>query len=706
LGDAAWETPTNLTPSDQDFYLNDRTGRGFNAVLIEAIEHKFTANKPPLDFASNLPFSKRLDGATYSGSPNGTTTPAGNAGQYGADPYSDIHAQAPDFTYPTLAHWTQMDTFISLCASKGVAVFLFPAYVGYAGADEGWMAEMVENDAVLGTGGFGAQPWSDATKSKLWNYGAWVAQHYASFTNIVWVMGGDFGTGIGGPLSTAQAKAIANLVAGMKSVANQKSHLWTAHWGRGSLGTDLAQFAPSIDLQSVYANASAASQARSGYASAPTKPTFEIEDYYEGNPKSGEPNRVFQWGSFLGAIAGQFYGNEAVWPYASSWKSAMDSQGAKDMAILNGFIRSLAWQNLVPSGLAGTKTIVVANGGSGDTDTIACAADAGATAVCYVPPGWSAGSFTVDSTVMGAPYRARWFDPTNGAFTSIASGLANTGTHAFSPPGKNGAGATDWALVLDLAGNASGKAPTIAQPAAASLAMDGKTASLSVLGADDGGEAALTYTWATIGAAPAPVAFSVNGTNAAKSAIATFSKAGSYTLQATITDADANSVTSSVAVTIAGADSIEMGAATILPLDDSGNAGWLSAQQTSLAEAATLESLSFYVATPAGQLRLGLYDASGSGGGPGNKLAETGELTVTSSGWLSADVLSGVLLQPGTYWLVFFGSDDGLHSRKAPPGGGASRYYKTSYGALPAVFDDALATSDTVEWSLYATLTP
>ena len=52
-----------------------------------------------------------------------------------------------------------------------------------------------------------------------------------------------------------------------------------------------------------------------------------------------------------------------------------------------------------------------------------------------------------------------------------------------------------------------------------------------MLGADDAGEAALTYTWSTTGTPPAPVTFSVNGNNAAKNTTATFTKAGSYNIQ-------------------------------------------------------------------------------------------------------------------------------------------------------------------------------
>src|SRR6185295_3430936 len=100
-------------------------------------------------------------------------------------------------------------------------------------------------------------------------------------------------------------------------------------------------------------------------------------------------------------------------------------------------------------------------------------------------------------------------------------------------------------------GVTSGTPPTVATAAAANPnPVSGTTSALSVLGADDGGESALTYTWATTGMPPAAVGFSANGTNAAKNTTATFSKAGSYTLQATIRDAGNLTVTSSVSVTV------------------------------------------------------------------------------------------------------------------------------------------------------------
>ncbi|HYG76614.1 MAG TPA: Calx-beta domain-containing protein, partial [Planctomycetota bacterium] len=93
--------------------------------------------------------------------------------------------------------------------------------------------------------------------------------------------------------------------------------------------------------------------------------------------------------------------------------------------------------------------------------------------------------------------------------------------------------------------------PTVATPASATPnPVTAKTTNLSVLGADNNGEAALVYTWSTTGTPPAAVTFSVNNANSAKNTVATFSKAGSYTLRATIKDANNGTVTSDVVVNV------------------------------------------------------------------------------------------------------------------------------------------------------------
>ena len=94
--------------------------------------------------------------------------------------------------------------------------------------------------------------------------------------------------------------------------------------------------------------------------------------------------------------------------------------------------------------------------------------------------------------------------------------------------------------------------PTIAQHATATSNPITSSAStnLSVLGADDGGEANLTYTWAVSGTTPGPVAFSANGTNAAKNVVATFSMPGSYNLAVSVMDSGGLTVSDTVTVNV------------------------------------------------------------------------------------------------------------------------------------------------------------
>ena len=138
----------------------------------------------------------------------------------------------------------------------------------------------------------------------------------------------------------------------------------------------------------------------------------------------------------------------------------------------------------------------------------------------------------------------------SGLGTVDGNGLYTAGTTAGGPytVSAQAGSVTGTATVSVVVPNA---APTIATPAAASPSpVTGSTTALSVLGADDNGEANLSYTWATTGTPPAAVTFSANGTNAAKSSTATFTKAGSYTLQVTVKDQGNLTVTSAVTITV------------------------------------------------------------------------------------------------------------------------------------------------------------
>jgi alpha-L-arabinofuranosidase len=120
--------------------------------------------------------------------------------------------------------------------------------------------------------------------------------------------------------------------------------------------------------------------------------------------------------------------------------------------------------------------------------------------------------------------------------------------------------------VLDLGRAPSGTAgPTITKAASASPSpVTGKTTVLSVTATDPSGNAGLIYTWATTGTPPAAVTFSANGSNAASSTTATFSAAGSYSFQVTVSDPGGYIATSSVTVSVnQSLSSIKVSPATV-----------------------------------------------------------------------------------------------------------------------------------------------
>ncbi len=93
-GDTAWSIFVDIPLADINTFLSTITSQGFNAVSGSAIEHHYTTVKPPKERGGNLPFTKRLDGATYTGSPNGTTGASGTQGQFAGDNYSSISTLA------------------------------------------------------------------------------------------------------------------------------------------------------------------------------------------------------------------------------------------------------------------------------------------------------------------------------------------------------------------------------------------------------------------------------------------------------------------------------------------------------------------------------------------------------------------------------------------------------------------------------------
>lgn len=177
-------------------------------------------------------------------------------------------------------------------------------------------------------------------------------------------------------------------------------------------------------------------------------------------------------------------------------------------------------------------------------------------------------------------------------------------------------------------------------------------------------------------------------------------------LQVRFTVTDATGLTGSGTTTLdvqaSATQPVNYGETAIMSGADSGNGNLLLAQNAVFAKSGTLQSLSFYVTNVGGQLRLGVYDASGPNGGPGALKAQTNAFTPIV-GWNTQAVVAPVTLAAGTYWLAYHPQSGALGFRDGQTAGVVGRFYSHTFGALPATFAASPNTTN-AHWSLYATM--
>ncbi len=149
-------------------------------------------------------------------------------------------------------------------------------------------------------------------------------------------------------------------------------------------------------------------------------------------------------------------------------------------------------------------------------------------------------SATTDSlgnyTLVGVPAGAHTLTPTLSGYAFVPATLAITVSTA------NLTGKDFSTTVVNLP-------PTVVTAASATPSpVTATSTQLSVLGSDDSGEPALTYSWNVVGSYP--VSFSANATNAAKTSTVTFTGAGTYTFECLIQDPGGLTARSSVMVQV------------------------------------------------------------------------------------------------------------------------------------------------------------
>ena len=411
-GDSPWDLMVQLTKSDTERYLEDRRQKGYTAIIAELMEKKYSDN-PPYNKEGNAPF----------------TTPG-------------------DFSTPNEAYFVHIDWVLSKAAEKGILVFLFPCFLGYDAGTDGWWAEVNANGAT-----------------KCRNYGRYLGNRYKSFKNVIWIHGGDYSP----PPGSAGESYVLEILLGIKDSDPTKLH--TFHGRRYTTALDQAAFTSYMDLDAVYPGDDLA-KAQPGdpyqgslkaYHRTNFKPHFLIEARYESvsgadeggtyTADRGRLRRQAYWANLSGST-GHFFGNHPVWPLRPGWDGprGIGSPGNQDMERLRPVFASRAWHTLLPDQ---NHTVVTAGYGVfGQSDYVTAGRTGdGSLVMAYVPPtGTEKRTLTVDMTRLSGRVEAKWFNPANGAYKTVAgSPFENSGSRNLTTPGDNGTGTNDWVLVLEIA---------------------------------------------------------------------------------------------------------------------------------------------------------------------------------------------------------------------------------------------------------------
>jgi hypothetical protein len=401
LGDAPQALIVNVTEADAEMYLADRSVRGFNTLWVNLLCTTYTGGRP--------------DGSTLDGTlPFNRTLPASSSYDLGS---------------PNAEYFAHVDRIIDLAADHGLMILLDPIETG------GWLTTMRDNGI-----------------SRCRDYGRFLGSRYRDFDNILWMSGNDF-QGWRDPANDAVVREVA-----LGILETDPRHLHTLELDYlVSSSLDDATWIPILGLNATYTYYPTYARLRYDYNRPYHLPSFMVEANYEFESLQGPVTtapilRKQEYWTMTSGVAGQLYGNGYVWPFLNGWQQHLATPGAIQIGYLKTFFEPRAWWALVPD----TSHVVVTagygthsdHGYVADNDYLTAArTDDGQLVVAYTPV---IRTFTVDMAQLSDPATARWFDPSNGTYSTIpGSPLPNAGSLDFTPPGDNSDGDGGWVLILE-----------------------------------------------------------------------------------------------------------------------------------------------------------------------------------------------------------------------------------------------------------------
>jgi hypothetical protein len=397
VGDAPQAMVGNLSVNDAAYFIADRAQYGINALWVNLLCDGYTACN--------------ADGTTFDGIAP-FTTPG-------------------DLSTPNPVYFNRAAAMLKLAAAKGMVVLLDPAETG------GWLS-VLENNGV----------------DKARAYGRFLGRRFKDFPNIIWMSGNDFQS-----WRNAADDAVVSAVAkGIRDADTNHIHtIELDYYVIASL--DDKVWRPIVGLDAVYTYRPTYAKELSEYRRTQFKPTFLVEANYEFEHNGGTDGgstqnlRRQEYWTALSGTTGQLYGSHYSWTLNGDWKNNLDTIGILQLSWMNQLFAARDWYDLVPDRDHQVLTHGFGHFSKTDsitTDTYATAASTpdGKLGMAYLP---SIRKVTIDMSKFSGPVTARWFDPTNNGFTTIAgSPFRNSGDKHFTPPGNNSAGDGDWVLDLEV----------------------------------------------------------------------------------------------------------------------------------------------------------------------------------------------------------------------------------------------------------------
>lgn len=382
IGDTFWLF-SKLTRDQRIQLLDDRQSKGFNVVMIRVGMGNEKVNEP-------IGFNENLE--------------------------------------PIESHFQEIDHLVAEANQRGM-------YIAIA---TGWWQIITEHDAQT-----------------LYQFGKFIGDRYKDNDNVIWLSAGE--SGAHHRQTKLDFERVESLARGIRE-GDTGDKLLTIH-ADFQRGTAISPMSTLVDFNNWQTsqwccpddlprkddrNWTVWQAIAYDYEQTPTKPTLDIEAWYEntnlggGEPASPDNIRRRAYFSILAGGFGHSYGGSGVWDAMSDFEQALQYEGATQIGYLSQFLHALGsdYLKLRPA----QEMIVGGQSADYDRHLQAAAANDGSYALVYTA---GTKSFDLDLTALNAETISTvWFNPRTSELSD-----RNTVTQgdrvSFATPNEG-----DWVLVL------------------------------------------------------------------------------------------------------------------------------------------------------------------------------------------------------------------------------------------------------------------